>query len=102
MGQINRFFRENTQGFWHWCPACKDIHPLPWKTGGWTFNGNLEKPSFTPSFKQGGSGVAGGCCHYIITDGTINFCGDSTHELAGQSVPLADLPADLQDLKTSP
>jgi hypothetical protein len=32
-------------------------------------------------------------CHYFIRDGKIEFCGDCPHELAGQTVPLPDVPA---------
>lgn len=72
-----------------WCPGCKEHHVLPWKRGGWTFNGNTERPTFTPSFRI--SGGAGSVCHFVLTDGILNFCSDSSHELAGKSVPLPKL-----------
>lgn len=64
------------------------MHPLP--DSGWTFSGNTDSPTFSPSFKHtwGENKV----CHYILTDGVLQFCGDSNHELAGQSIPLPDLP----------
>jgi hypothetical protein len=31
------------------------------------------------------------CCHSIITDGKIQFCGDCTHALAGKIVDLPDI-----------
>ena len=68
------------------------MHPLP---DSWTFNGNLEQPTFFPSFRQHLGD--GGICHYILTDGVLNFFGDSSHTLANQSVPLPPLPAHLQD-----
>jgi len=34
----------------------------------------------------------GTTCHYFITDGKIEFCGDSPHKLAGQIVDLPDWP----------
>lgn len=79
-----------------WCPGCNEMHVLPWKRGGWTFNGNTEKPTFTPSFRiTGGSGSGDrapeGVCHFILTDGILHFCGDSTHALAGKSVPLPQI-----------
>ena len=52
----------------------------------WAFNGNLESPTFSPSVKH--SWPSGKQCHYFINDGRIDFCGDSTHALAGQTVPL--------------
>jgi hypothetical protein len=54
----------------------------------WTFDGNMEAPKFSPSINIVGQ------CHYFIQAGVIQFCGDSKHALAGQSVPLPDLPVD--------
>lgn len=80
----------------------------------WTWNGSMDKPTFKPSLKINGvemttAGktdyeawrVAGcpprngkdfdskpSCCHSVITDGVIHFCGDCTHELAGKAVPM--------------
>lgn len=82
--------RRGPTQYFHWCPGCEEFHPLP---DGWTFNGNLESPTFSPSFKHtinNGKAV----CHYILTAGQLNFCGDCTHDLAGQSVPLPMLPKD--------
>jgi hypothetical protein len=31
-------------------------------------------------------------CHYFIRAGKIEFCGDSPHNLAGQTVDLPDWP----------
>lgn len=78
-------------GHIHWCPGCERIHILP---DGWTFNGNPDRPNFTPSFKHtwNRTGDPLKCCHYIVTDGVLNFCGDSTHALAGKSVPIPPLP----------
>lgn len=86
-------------GWAHWCPGCKDHHVIP--TSGpkvWRFNGDLERPTFTPSVRLTWNwGSVGGpdephCCHYVITDGAIQFCGDCTHALAGQTVPLPEIP----------
>lgn len=101
-------------GWAHWCPGCKECHvfnveqptkPYPeYEIAGgcaWAFNGNAERPSFTPSMhiQTGGWKRPDGsrvpkttCCHYILTDGQIQFCGDSPHELSGKVVPLPDYP----------
>lgn len=86
----------------HWCPGCNEMHVLPWKRGGWTFNGDVERPTFTPSFLHRWKSYDDGkptpkICHYILTDGVLNFCSDCTHALAGKSVPLPELPAEWQD-----
>lgn len=78
--------------FFHWCPACELRHPLPYS---WTFNGDLERPTFSPSFRQ--TLGDGGVCHYFIIAGEIHFVADSTHALAGQRVQLPDMPGDLFD-----
>jgi hypothetical protein len=84
---------------------------------GWSFNGDYERPTFSPSFLHTGhktgtrpDGEWDGSwprdangklipyrCHYILTDGILNFCSDSDHEFAGQSVPIPGLPQDLTD-----
>ena len=80
------------------CPGCdahyirtvpEDGQPV------WTFNGNMDKPTFSPSvrsrwdydqetkqFKQ--------VCHFFLIDGIFEFCSDCTHELAGQKVPMPE------------
>jgi hypothetical protein len=68
------------------------MHPLP---DTWTFNGNIEQPTFSPSFRQHiGDGII---CHYTVTDGQLNFCSDSMHSLAGCTVPLPEIPVHLRD-----
>jgi hypothetical protein len=89
------------------------MHTLP---DSWQFNGDVNKPSFSPSFKHGGfkrefkDGHWTGewvrdaqgkpipfVCHYILTSGILAFCGDCTHSLKGQLVPLPNLPEDYCD-----
>ena len=85
------------------------MHIIP---GTWSFNGELDCPTFTPSVRITGKqtiknergewtgewvrDAAGNpldyCCHYILTVGQLQFCGDSTHALSGKTVPLPDLP----------
>lgn len=84
-----------------WCPGCDGAHmvrvastDLP---GGWTFNGNHERPTFSPSILVTYNGPDAGIddappavCHSFVRDGQIQFLGDCTHALAGQTVPLPD------------
>lgn len=114
------------------CPGCQDMHTLPvtgWLPPGynthfvaesaqWTFNGDLDRPTFTPSIlvrsghytsqhKDGegcwcdfeqrfGKPVQYKCyiCHSFVTDGRIQFLPDCTHKLAGQTVDLPDILED--------
>lgn len=77
--------RRGERGWWHWCPACGEEHPLP---DGWRFNGDLVRPSFESSFqhsfgapKDTGAGRRPrmASCHYLITDGKIQYCAGSWH-----------------------
>ncbi|WP_246671264.1 DUF6527 family protein [Mesorhizobium sp. 8] len=74
----------------------------------WGFNGDFDRPTFTPSVLVRGYKVvkdengrwvgdwqrdaAGNLipetCHSLIGDGQIKFLGDCTHSLAGKTVPL--------------
>lgn len=76
----------------HWCPACERLHALPSDTGRWTFDGNCEKPTFSPSFRHNWGKGGARVCHYVLTAGVLNYCGDCTHPMAGQSVPLPPIP----------
>lgn len=90
MSQVSEVLRRASGGYFHWCPACEELHPLP---DSWRFDGNLERPTFAPSFKHEGGSVPGWCCHYTITAGVITFCADCSYAMAGQSVPMPSLPA---------
>jgi hypothetical protein len=84
------------------CPACREGHAVPIDgPRAWGFNGSFERPTFTPSILVSWSepsDVEGEfddlskdkkhVCHSFVTDGVIQYLGDCTHPLAGQSVPL--------------
>jgi hypothetical protein len=87
---------------WHWCPGCGHMerYVVERRAGAapgplWSWNGNVEKPSFSPSmraFVPLEGGVERTTCHYFVTEGQIAYCADSPHKLSGQTVPLPDLP----------
>lgn len=60
----------------------------------WGFNGSLDSPTFAPSVLQRAGDYV---CHSFVRDGAIEFLGDCTHGLAGQTVPLPELPEDEED-----
>lgn len=78
---------EYSGGYVFYCPACACGHQ--YFKGRWDFNGSMEQPTFTPSLKNS---WAGGVCHLFLTNGILEFCGDSTHAMAGQKVPLPEIP----------
>jgi hypothetical protein len=72
------------------CPGCGEMHLIyvqqPSPSGfKWTFNNNLEKPTFSPSCNIK---YKNNICHFFITDGKIKFCNDSTHSLSGKEVSM--------------
>ena len=74
------------------CPGCGCGHWF--KTDGpgpcWTFNGDRDRPTVRASIlvRHGRNGSL--VCHSFITDGQIQYLGDCTHKLAGQTVDLPE------------
>jgi len=63
----------------------------------WTFNGTLDQPTLSPSilvrwreWNADGS-ETNHACHSFVRDGRIEFLGDCTHALAGQTVDLSEI-----------
>lgn len=97
-----------------WCPGCQEMHVV---NSGWSFNGDFDRPTLSPSILVRGGHYAPGwqgpdcwcnyaarfpdapapsfkCdqCHSFVRDGQIQFLGDCTHQLAGRTVPLTAPP----------
>ena len=75
----------------HYCNGCQSLHQISVSKPNhlnaiWSWNGNAEKPSFSPSIN------IVGVCHYHLVEGKISYCADSIHALAGKTVDLPDLP----------
>lgn len=122
MGKLSSKLRHwagsGKEGLTFFCPGCNMAHTITTSTGGWEWNRDVHEPTFSPSVLVSGQDFtpagqaeydtwfAAGCpplngrkfdsaptvCHSFVTDGLIQFLTDSTHELAGQTVPLADFP----------
>ena len=92
------------------CLGCDEMHTVPVGAGGWGFNDDVEKPTLTPSVlvRSGhfmpshkdtdpcwcGMPDAGfNCvqCHTFVTEGRIQYLGDCSHALAGQTIELPDV-----------
>jgi hypothetical protein len=84
----------NRIGAMFFCPACNEHHGITYKVG-WTFNGDLDNPTISPSIKvthsPGDPELPGVICHSFVRNGRIEYCSDSTHALAGQTVELPDM-----------
>lgn len=74
-------------GYLIFCPGCQRHHLFDSR---WTFNGDFEKPTFSPSMLVNKS-CARTICHSFVRDGKIQFLDDCHHELAGKTVDLEDL-----------
>ena len=113
--------KDENLGYHFHCPGCNSVHSVFTErvTPGqkWGFNGNEEKPTFTPSvfvrfdhlsemamqrnrefykihkrfmtIKELPYDVKK-ICHSFVTNGMIRFLDDSTHHLKGQTVELDD------------
>ncbi|MES2706068.1 MAG: DUF6527 family protein [Verrucomicrobiota bacterium] len=79
-----------------WCPGCDEPHgcwtgtPNHLTGAKWTWNDDMERPTFSPSLLLTGYSSHGQerCCHSFVRDGQIQFLTDSSHSLAGKTVPL--------------
>jgi len=104
------------KGYHFHCEGCNSAHGIFVKGSGvpiWGFNGNEEKPTFSPSVlvrwvsipenpkkDENGKhflgldgrikGAQDEVCHSFVTDGKIKYLDDCTHHLKGQTVELLD------------
>lgn len=102
---MSKFHRSEDRWLFE-CPGCGCAHFVNAK---WTFNGDVDKPTVSPSIlvtarksptDEQVTRIMDGedldmelphtRCHSFVKDGKIQFLGDCTHELAGQTVELPD------------
>jgi Family of unknown function (DUF6527) len=87
------------------CPGCSQhIIPVRRPAAGhgasgsrWGWNGDLDRPTLNPSILTRYGPDGANVCHSFVTDGRIQFLGDCTHALAGQTVDLPAVDADFAD-----
>lgn len=97
-----------------WCPGCDGPHGPrvagdPGTRPLWTWNGDRERPTLSPSIRVQGKRrlsddeyhrimrgehleIPDSLCHSFVREGRIEFLGDCTHALANQTVPLPAWP----------
>lgn len=123
MNQVSAKLRSREGGFIYWCQGCEETHSVRTDgLGAWGFDGNLAAPTFSPSVlvtsghyvsthKPGdrcwctynaehpNRPASFQChrCHTFVVAGMVQFLADCSHALAGQTLPLPDLPAHLID-----
>jgi hypothetical protein len=117
LGKLLRSIEGNRVAFT--CPGCGSGHVLSVDVNAsphWTFNWDLEKPTFAPSILTNGTQFTekgwqeyrdweksgypdrkgqlfdseATVCHAFVTAGYIEFLTDSTHHLSGRTVPLPE------------
>jgi hypothetical protein len=71
------------------CPGCRVTHGISTAPGRWAFNGDVERPTISPSVLCTWPPLPRRC-HSFVRDGRIEFLSDCTHALAGQSVELPE------------
>ena len=76
------------------CPGCEGGHMVRVRGGQpmWYWNGSMDAPTFVPSIlvNKGRQNPSAHVCHSFVNAGVIQFLPDSTHKLAGQTVPIPE------------
>lgn len=94
--KVEKQLGSSSPDFMFWCPACQFGHGV-WTTEAnahtgarWTFDGNFEIPTISPSLliHHGANGKE--ICHTVVSCGVINYCSDCTHAMAGKSIPMEE------------
>lgn len=94
---LSKYLMHHAGGPAIWCPGCKCLHPYrleapkgsSWPT--WTWDGNVEKPSFKPSMLINKHHPQMRC-HFHVTAGQIIYCSDCHHELSSMTIDLPEIP----------
>jgi len=82
------------------CPGCGCEHGIFTEKHNslnaiWSFNGDINRPTFSPSilvkWTRTLDGVTDFVCHSFVKDGMIQYLGDCTHHMAGQTVELPEI-----------
>ena len=75
-----------------YCPGCKCNHSyrIKGKDPVWSWNGDTDKPTFSPSLMVWRSRPEIRC-HLYVENGMIRYLGDCHHELASKTVPMEDV-----------
>ncbi len=73
--------------YWFYCQGCGWIHAI--NPDIHTFNGDYDKPTFTPSLLQDRDPAK--ICHSYITDGKIQYLSDCFHDLRGSTIELPEI-----------
>lgn len=94
---ISPLFEKYDDELFFYCPGCEFCHSIKFGAGPgprWTWNGDANRPTFSPSIRA----VTGKkVCHFFVTDGVIQYLSDSTHHLAGITTPMVPIATEDRD-----
>ena len=82
---------ESPSRYMVFCPGCKRAHVFDSR---WTFNGDMEKPTFNPSYlikTEYGDDKKEQVCHSYVRNGQWQFLNDCTHKLSGKTVDMEEI-----------
>ena len=82
-----------------WCPGCDDAHLITVRRSDgsetWTWDGNTETPTVSPSILVTGGPDDGYRCHSFVRAGQWEYLADCSHSMAGQTVPMVPIPEEM-------
>jgi hypothetical protein len=101
MSKLVKIDDSQGEAYTFYCPGCSMTHIIPVKytpdhsmkkgraKPTWCFNGDMDKPTFSPNFRIEWKGAEPPqMCNVIIRDGVLIYLVDSTHKLSGSRVPM--------------
>ena len=91
---LEEMMLDGNKGMAFFCPGCRNYHAfiIEQHSGGplWTWNGSMDKPTFSPSLLVSGSDSSRRC-HCYVNNGQIQYLSDCWHKLAGQTVDMVSV-----------
>jgi hypothetical protein len=76
--------------YFFWCPGCDSAHRFD--VPRWSFNGDMESPTFAPSLLYREINGGPTQCHLFLRKGKLQFLNDCPHDLAGRTVDIPQWP----------
>jgi hypothetical protein len=101
-GQRPVILKTGGHDLWLWCPACKSLIRIT--DDQWSWDDDATAPTISPSILSRGVDFETGApnvCHSFVKAGQWEFLADSTHALAGTTVPMEPLPAWFTDARAT-
>jgi hypothetical protein len=81
---------DNLWGYAFFCVGCEHAHVFSIAGNKiWTFDGNVEMPTFTPSLLNDSPDQR---CHLNLTKGKIQYHLDCSHDMKGKLIDLPEMP----------